>query len=1026
MFTVKSACQLQPNSLEINVGDQIERLDQIVHGTNGEEYFAKTFVTGGMKTLLTKGMARLAGKSNDAVFHLKQAMGGGKTHLIVGFGLLAKDPALRRAKIRDIPYHDAFQSAKVAVFDGRNNPPSYFWGEAARQLGKEKLFREYWESGAKAPDETAWLQLFEGDDPVLLLLDEMPAYFQYYSTQTLGMGTIADVVTRAFANMLTAASKKKNVCVVVSDLAAAYDTGGRLIQKALDDARQELGRAEIGITPVNLESNEIYEIIRKRLFTSLPDKSKTAEIASLYANRLSEAAKAKALERSAESLAGEIEMTYPFHPSFKHIVALFKENEKFKQTRWLVELGSRLLKSVWQSEEDVYLIGAQHFDLSLYEVREKLADISGMRDIIAIDLWDSGGGAHAQAIDAASGNNCAKQVGTLLLMASLSTGLNAVKGLTQSEILEYLIDPLNQTGAFKKAFDMLDKTAWYLHQTQEGRAYFDHSENLTKKLQGYAEKAPRNKIDELIRHRLEEMYRPVTREAYEKLLPLPEMDEASTLLKSHRTMLIINPDGKIPPEIIERFYRDLVNKNNLLVLTGERSSMPDLDTAARHLYAAEKADAEIKQDHPQRRELDERKAQYEQDFQSTILNVFDKLLFPGQKPSSEDILRSKPLDSTYTAGEAYNGEKQVIKTLTADPIKLYLNVGENYDALRSRAESLLFGNQENMSRMELLDRMRQHTRMPWLPSKGLDLLIQEACRRGQWEDLGNGFITRKPKPKATEISVFPETSPDDSGTVRLRVSSSNAGASPTVYYLEDEVNDESLVETKGVILSDEVMTTNALKMTFLAVDPSGKNPTGKPHVWTNKLVLRNTFDEHTRQVELLVAPKGTIRYTLDGSEPRHGTEYTGPFILGDDITQIDVFAECEGLETKRPFSFPARGKKEIPIKKEKPAQLHTNASPKRLDNAVKTYNALKTAQEKNVEFDGVNLSVGSKIHLSMKELRIQPQFIEKTLSSLQALLPVDAPVVMSFKTAYFPTGFDLEQFAQDFGIELQIGEVLQE
>ncbi len=62
----------------------------------------------------------------------------------------------------------------------------------------------------------------------------------------------------------------------------------------------------------------------------------------------------------------------------------------------------------------------------------------------------------------------------------------------------------------------------------------------------------------------------------------------------------------------------------------------------------------------------------------------------------------------------------------------------------------------------------------------------------------------------------------------------------------------------------------------------------------------------------------------------------------------------------------------------------------------------------------------------MKELRIQPEFIEKTLSSLQALLPVDAPVVMSFKTAYFPTGFDLEQFAQDFGIELRIGEVLQE
>ncbi len=96
MKTIRNACQLQPKALEINVGDQIEQLDQIIHDTNGDEYFKKTFITGGMKTLLSKGVARLAGKSNDTVFHLKQAMGGGKTHLMVGFGLLAKDATLRQ------------------------------------------------------------------------------------------------------------------------------------------------------------------------------------------------------------------------------------------------------------------------------------------------------------------------------------------------------------------------------------------------------------------------------------------------------------------------------------------------------------------------------------------------------------------------------------------------------------------------------------------------------------------------------------------------------------------------------------------------------------------------------------------------------------------------------------------------------------------------------------------------------------------------------------------------------------------
>jgi len=88
--------------------------------------------------------------------------------------------------------------------------------------------------------------------------------------------------------------------------------------------------------------------------------------------------------------------------------------------------------------------------------------------------------------------------------------------------------------------------------------------------------------------------------------------------------------------------------------------MANLEKSARHVYAITKADKELSETHPQRKELDDRKAQYEQDFQSTVLNVFDKLLFPGTQ-QNEDILRAKALDSTYPSNESYNGEKQVIK-----------------------------------------------------------------------------------------------------------------------------------------------------------------------------------------------------------------------------------------------------------------------------------------------------------------------------------------------------------------------------
>jgi hypothetical protein len=1021
MKTIKSACQLQPKALEINVGDQIEQLDQIINETNGQEYFKKTFITDGMKALLTKGMARLAGKSNDTVFHLKQAMGGGKTHIMVGFGLLAKDSILREAQIGSMPYQSDFDTAKIAAFNGRNNPHTYFWGEIARQLGKESVFREYWESGAKAPDEQSWVNLFEGEEPILILLDEMPPYFHYYSTQVLGHGTIADVVTRAFSNMLTAAQKKKNVCIVVSDLEAAYDTGGKLIQRALDDATQELGRAEVSITPVNLESNEIYEILRKRLFLSLPDKTEIVEVASVYASRLAEAARAKTVERSSEALANDIESTYPFHPSFKSIIALFKNNEKFKQTRGLMELVSRLLKSVWESNEDVYLIGAQHFDLSLHDVREKLTEISEMRDVIARDLWDSTYSAHAQIIDINSGNNYARQVGTLLLTASLSTAVNSVRGLSESEMFECLIDPIRQGSDYRTAFNELQKSAWYLHQTQEGRNYFSRQENLTKKLQGYADKAPQNKVDELVRHRLEEMYKPETKEAYEKVLPLPEMDEAKAVLKTGRALLVISPDGKTPPGVVSKFFKEMVNKNNVLVLTGDKSSIASIEKAARHVYAVTKADIEIPDTHPQRKELDEKKAQYEQDFQTTVLSVFDKLLFPGNN-RGEDMLRPKALDSTYPSNESYNGERQVVKTLTSDPIKLYTQITENFDALRARAEQLLFGSQEEVRKIDLMDKMKQKTQMPWLPIRGFELLAIEAYQRGVWEDLGNGYITKKPKPKTTEVIFSEVTSPDDSGTVRLKIDVVNAGSSPRIHYSEDgEVSESSPV------MNENTLVTKALRVQFLAVDPTGKNLTGPPKTWKNNLTLRNRFNESSRIVELFVAPRGSIKYTLDGSEARNGIDYTGPIQLGYEETTVYVFAECDGIEEKRNFTFAKSGSSEVPIIKEAPAIL-VSQSPKRLDSSTKTYEGLKIAKEKNIEFEQVMLMVGSApkaIHLSLGEIKISAEFIEKELKNLQTLLNPDAPVIMTFKKAYTSTGYDLEQFSKQLGIEIGNGEVEQ-
>lgn len=168
MKTVRDACQLQPNALSIKLSDQIEQLDELIATEgDGAAFFEKTHITQGMQDLISEGIARLAGASTQAVFHLKQAMGGGKTHLLVGFGLLAKHPGLRKTHCAGLPNASAFQSTNIAAFNGRNNPDHFFWGEIANQLGKGEQFKAFWTSGPKAPDEKDWLKLFEGNQPVL-------------------------------------------------------------------------------------------------------------------------------------------------------------------------------------------------------------------------------------------------------------------------------------------------------------------------------------------------------------------------------------------------------------------------------------------------------------------------------------------------------------------------------------------------------------------------------------------------------------------------------------------------------------------------------------------------------------------------------------------------------------------------------------------------------------------------------------------------------------------------------------------
>lgn len=164
-----------------------------------------------MRLLLELGFRRLAAKGEEPSFVLSQAMGGGKTHMMIALGLLAQHPTLRRRILTEVGLADEFEgAARVVAVTGRRNPDHYLWGEIALQLKKPELFRRFWAEGPRGPDEGDWKELL-GNEPTLIMLDELPFWFDAAVTKKVGDGNLATVANYALANLFEAARKTLSV-----------------------------------------------------------------------------------------------------------------------------------------------------------------------------------------------------------------------------------------------------------------------------------------------------------------------------------------------------------------------------------------------------------------------------------------------------------------------------------------------------------------------------------------------------------------------------------------------------------------------------------------------------------------------------------------------------------------------------------------------------------------------------------------------------------------------------------------------
>ena len=1030
--TVKDACELHEGTLEYHAAGGVENLYQTVKSSKdrGESFFARNYLTRGMDDLLREGLLRLSGKSQQSLFELAQAMGGGKTHLMSALGLLALYPE-RRADLLSKNFLSRIddQPARVAVFEGRESPEEFLWGAVAKQLGEHAVgtLRPFWKDGPLAPGKEHWKQAI-GDEPTLILFDELPPYFQEASTRPMGKGTLADVLTRALANLFSAALELPRCCVVIANLEHAYEDEIKDIRKIVRDVQSEADRQSKKITPVALEGSEVYAILRKRLFRELPSEEDIDQVAEVFADQIKRAEDGGFLTaRSMEQVAEEVRLTYPFHPSFKHLVALFKDNVGFRETRGLLQFAARTVRSVWnRKQNDVYLIGTQHLDLNDPLVHDEITDINkSLRPAITKDIADQGN-SHAEEIDARFNSDATSQVACLLLSSSLSLAVKGHVGLRKAEIIEYLIAPNRKPDEFDQAFEELRSKAWYLHREAE-LFYFKDTENLTRRIQTEAEALSQARVDQSLAKWLESALEPRSRVAYQKLLVMPEIREIQEEVTGHRVLVVVKPDNSVPPEDMRRLYESLDEKNHLLILSGNDTHMAQrVESVLRELYAARNILNGIRDNETLRQEAQEKSEELEQSFIQALQSAFNRLFFPGMEGLTSATIEN---GLKFRGTDQYTAEKQIEELLASSrcDYKLVRDLENNTLAYMSMAEQFLWPEgQRRVPWRDILLRAKTYPGWPWMPgSKGIEQLKKHAISQGRWRDTNDGYIEKGPFPKdKTAVSIIAQESDPETGEAILQLSTKHAGQSPRIHYAESS----GVSENDPVVENPEAFRTSQATLYFLAIDPTGEHETGEPTRWVARFTIRHQIHKKplNREVELQAIPAPTeFRYTLDGTNPREGHLYDGPFEIGDEKQILQVFAragEAEGFET---FYIPAHdtrpGGDSPDIDDNRPASLVRTYA--QLDGTQTVFKFIQTFKDREVHLHGARLLVGegeNAVQVSFNQRELTVGMLEKIITSLRSALgEEDAPLQLKIRQGGdFGTGRDLKEFAELAGLEL--------
>jgi len=651
---------------------QGEGTDEYKHPT---EFFRRTFLTEGLRRLLSQGILRLAGQGGDPVVELQTNFGGGKTH-----SMLALYHLFSGASPTDLPGAEELvkelgvaipKNVRRAVFVGTQISPGKphkkpdgtvvrtVWGEIAWQLGGKEAYKLIKEDDENATNPGNTLkELFNKYGPCLILIDEWVAYArQLHTDADLPAGSFETHFT--FAQALSEAAKAaKNTLLVVSIPASEsphqkvdrgvtdIEVGGERGREALARLKNAIGRVEASWRPAS--PDEGFEIVRRRLFQPLTGEQYVLRDAVAHA--FVELYGAQQQEFPTECREADYErrmkMAYPIHPElFDRLYNDWSTLDKFQRTRGVLRLMAAVIHSLWERQDGNLLIMPGNVPIDDQMVQFELTRYLEDQWVPVLEKDVDGANSLPLSLDRDNPNlgrySACRRVSRTIYMGSAPTLRAAHKGIDDRQVKLGCVQPGETVATFGDALRRLTDSATFLYV--DGKRYwFSTQPTVTRLADGRAEQLADDHISDEVIKRLREQAR--TRAEFSKVhacLPssdIPDETDARLVILSpehphankdensaarREAAAILDARGSSPRN----------NKNTLVFLAGDVNRVRELEQSVRQFLAWSSIfddRASLNLDEFQKRQAETKKNNANEAVDLRIAEAYQWLLVPTQ------------------------------------------------------------------------------------------------------------------------------------------------------------------------------------------------------------------------------------------------------------------------------------------------------------------------------------------------------------------------------------------------------------